>query len=412
MHDTPDVLIIGAGIAGCSTAAHLLRQQSSLDVMLLDRGHVGSGSTSRSMAAFRHQWSIPAHIAFSRYGAREYEGFTDRGRPVEFRHNGYLFLYESDDEWRHAIRRVALQRALGVEEVRVMEPDALAGDIPGGDMISTSGLSGAVFGPRDGFLDPLAVTQAYLDEARDAGVRYRPMTRVRSIEADGGRVLAVETGGGERIPAGRVINCSGPWSDEIARLAGLSLPVRPTKRYLYQTHPIRNHNVSDWPLLIGRDAAHFRPAEGNTLILAWEARPAPLDTAPPGDGLWEDQDRVEPGYGIGPEDYGIEILLRLAERVPLLAEEVALAHVTCGWYTITPDHKAILSSDPRLEGLYHATGFSGHGIMHGAATGLCLAELVLGQAPTLVSSEELELHFGLKPLLDGRIREPVEEMVL
>jgi sarcosine oxidase subunit beta len=412
MHDTPDVLIIGAGIAGCSTAAHLLRQQPSLDVTLLDRGHIGSGSTSRSMAAFRHQWSIPAHIAFSRYAAREYEAFADRGRPVGFRHNGYLFLYESEDEWRDAVRRVELQRRLGVEEVRVLEPGALAGAIPGSDLISTNGLAGAVFGPKDGFLDPLAVTQAYLDEARAAGVRYRPKTRVRSIETDGERVLAVGTESGERIPAGRVLNCSGPWSGEIAQLAGLSLPVRPAKRYLYQTHPIRNHDVSGWPLVIGRDAAHFRPAEGNTLILAWETRPAPLDSIPPGDGLWEDQDQVDPGYGIGPEDYGIEILLRLAERVPMLAEEAALAHVTCGWYTITPDHKAILSGDPRLEGLYHATGFSGHGIMHGAATGLALAELVLGHSPSLVPAGEFELHFGLKPLLEGRIREPVEEMVL
>lgn len=412
MHDTPDVLIIGAGIAGCSAAAHLLRRQPSLVVMLLDRGHVGSGSTSRSMAAFRHQWSIPAHIAFSRYAAREYEAFADQGRPVGFRHNGYLFLYESETEWRAAVRRVELQRGLGVEDVRIMDPDALAGGIPGGDLISVDGLAGAVFGPKDGFLDPLAVTQAYLDEARTAGVRYRPGTRVSSIEAAGGRVQAVETESGDRIPAGRVLNCAGPWSGEIARLAGVSLPVRSAKRYLYQTHPIRNHDISDWPLVIGQDAAHFRPAEGNTLILAWETRPAPLDSIPAGDGLWEDQDQIDPGYGIGPEDYGIEILLRLAERVPMLAEEAALAHVTCGWYTITPDHKAILSSDPRLEGFYHATGFSGHGIMHGAATGLCMAELLLGQSPSLVPTGEFESHFGLEPLLEGRVREPVEEMVL
>jgi glycine/D-amino acid oxidase-like deaminating enzyme len=157
--------------------------------------------------------------------------------------------------------------------------------------------------------------------------------------------------------------------------------------------------------------AHLRPAEGNTLMMAWERRPRPRDAAPP-EALWEEQDTIDPGFGTGPSGYGTAVLGELAALVPVLAEAVALARVTCGWYAVTPDHKAILGEDPRLRGLYHAAGFSGHGIMHAAATGLTLAESILDRTPTLAAPDALAAHFGLAPLLEGRLREPVEDMVL
>jgi glycine/D-amino acid oxidase-like deaminating enzyme len=98
--------------------------------------------------------------------------------------------------------------------------------------------------------------------------------------------------------------------------------------------------------------------------------------------------------------------------VPLCEEGVGIAHVTCGWYEVTPDHKAILGEDPRLPGLFHASGFSGHGIMHAPSSGRTTAELVLGRETSIVPRSEVERHFGLQPLLEGRAREPVEEMVL
>ena len=121
-----DVAIVGAGVSGCSIAAHLLRADPSLRVVVLDRAHVGAGSTSRSTAAFRHQWSIAAHVAFSRYASAAYDDMTDRGVPVSFRRNGYLFLYDRDDAFAEAGRRVAAQRDLGVEHVAVLAPGAIA----------------------------------------------------------------------------------------------------------------------------------------------------------------------------------------------------------------------------------------------------------------------------------------------
>ena len=81
--ETADVVVIGAGVTGCSIASHLHRLNPALTVVLLDRHHVGAGSSSRSTAAFRHQWSVPAHVAFSRYASEEYDRLTAKGFPIQ-----------------------------------------------------------------------------------------------------------------------------------------------------------------------------------------------------------------------------------------------------------------------------------------------------------------------------------------
>ena len=100
---TADIVVIGAGATGCAVAAHLLRLDPKLQVVLLDRAHVGTGSTSRSTAAFRHQWSVPAHVSFSRYSAAEYDRQAEEGFPVQFRRqpvNCGFYLLPGDKDMR------------------------------------------------------------------------------------------------------------------------------------------------------------------------------------------------------------------------------------------------------------------------------------------------------------------------
>lgn len=410
--DSADVVIIGAGVVGCAVAAHLKQLDPTVSVALLDRHHVGAGSTSRSTAAFRHQWSVPAHIAFSRYSSTEYDRLIQTGYPLGFHRNGYLFLFTDPAKLAQASLRVDRQRNLGVQGVEVLDRKDLASRVSCGPLLDLSRVVGATWGPTDGFLDPLAVAQAYLDEARNAGVSYLPQSPVTEILKKPSTTTGVRIGSDRKIFTPRVINCAGIWSDSIARLAGLSLPIQPAKRFLYHSHPVRDLDISNWPMTIDPAGAHLRPSEGNTLMLAWEHLPRSLPECPPENELWEMQDVIDEGFGTGPDSYGIGVLTALSELLPVLAEKVSLARVTCGWYTVTPDHKAILGEDPRLGGLYHATGFSGHGIMHAAATGRVLSELILGRRLSLVPEEELEAQFGLPPLLEGGTRKPVEDMHL
>jgi glycine/D-amino acid oxidase-like deaminating enzyme len=406
---TKDVVIIGAGIAGVSIAEHLLRFEPGLSVLLVDLHHIGAGSTSRSLAAFRHQWSVPAHVAFSKYSSQEYERLGDLGYGIAFRRNGYLFLYTQEDRWRHAGERARRQRELGVEVEALRVNDLAGAGIPCLSEIADPDLVGATWGPRDGFLDPLAVAQAYLDEARGQGLDYRPGWAPGGLEQDHGRVIGISFGA-IRVATPCVVLAAGIWSTPIAKAWGLPLPLRPAKRYIYHSRPLRDLDVSGWPLVIGDRGQHCRPSEGNTLMVSWEHLPEALPECPEADPLWDLQDAVQPGFGA--TEYGTLVLAELARHVPVLAEAVSLWKTTSGWYANTSDGKAILGPDPRLPGLHLATGFSGHGIMHGGATGRVIAESLLERAPTLISAEDLAGQFGIEPLRQGRGRDPIEEMGL
>ena len=119
------------------------------------------------------------------------------------------------------------------------------------------------------------------------------------------------------------------------------------------------------------------------------------------------QDEVAPGCGRGIDEYGIEVLAELARFMPWLEDEGSVRHVAGGYYEVTPDDKAILSEDPRLRGLFHASGFSGHGIMHAPAAGRAVADLVLSLPPTFPME-----GFALAPLLEDRPRPDPERMVI
>jgi FAD-dependent oxidoreductase domain-containing protein 1 len=372
----------------------------------VDRHHVGAGSTSRSLAAFRHQWSVPAHIAFSKYSSADYERLIGLGYPLEFRRNGYLFLYTDAFRWQRAVERARRQQGMGVEVETLTTLDPLR--IPAAGAIEDASLVGATWGPRDGFLDPLAVAQAYLDEARRAGLEYRPGWIPGALHGES-RVTGVSFGP-ERVTTSRVVLAAGIWSASILETWGLSLPLIAAKRYIYHSRPLRDLDVSRWPLVIGDRGQHCRPAEGNTLMLSWEHRPEALAVLPDAPSLWDTQDAIDPGFGAS--EYGLDVLAELARHLPLLAETVSIRNATSGWYANTPDDKAILGPDPRRSGLFLATGFSGHGIMHGGATGRVLADLLLERASTLICGDALDREFGLEPLLEGHVREPVEEMSL
>jgi glycine/D-amino acid oxidase-like deaminating enzyme len=214
--------------------------------------------------------------------------------------------------------------------------------------------------------------------------------------------------------AGRaVVLAAGWWSNHVASLAGCPIPVTAVKRYLYVTPQFRGRRVEHFPLVVWNLGAYARP-EANGLMMGWDERPKrPPGTdrfpSPPQDAgdLEEHQDDVEPGYGRGIDDYGMEVLAELAQAMPWLADEGGVQHVACGYYEVTPDDRAIIGPDPRLEGLFHASGFSGHGIMHAPAAGRAVADLATGRTPAFPMEP-----FALAPLLRNEPRAEPERMVI
>jgi len=411
--DEVDVAVVGAGIIGASIAWHLA-SRTGLKVALLDRETVGSGSTSRSAAAFRQQFSAVQHVRMSRYSAEEYRRFPEVfGVDPVFVQNGYLFLYTRQDDLDAAARRVDLQHAEGVADAAVLTPEDVD-DLPGlGGVFRVDHLAGATWCPSDGFLRPLEIAMAYADGARREGASVHANAVVTGIEVTNGRVTSLEVNGVRRIACGAVVVAAGWWSTFVTGLAGCPIPVTAVKRYLYITPQFKTRHVEHFPLIVGDVGPYMRP-ESNGLMMGWDERPgkpAGADRYPGVEqderDLWEVQDAVEPGFGRGIDDYGIEVLSALSEFVPFLADEGGIEYVTCGYYEITPDDKAILGEDPRVQGLWHASGFSGHGIMHAPAAGRAMSDLLAGRKPPFDMS-----GFALDPLLENRMRPDPERMVI
>ncbi len=410
-----DVVVIGAGAVGAATAWYLA-EEKGLSVAVLEARAVAAGSTSRSAAAFRQQFGSHAHVQMSLFSRRVYERFPERvgGTPV-FLQQGYLFLYSDPQAMVEARARVAWQNSVGVTDAVALRPSEIDA-LPGlAGIYRTDELAGATWCPTDGFLRPTEIAAGFIESARRRGVSLHVGARVVGFESSRGRVTGVRVAGRRTglIETRAVVVAAGWWSNPVASLAGCPIPVTAVKRYLYVTPQLSPRRVEHFPLVVKDLGAYARP-ESNGLMMGWDKSPTGppgLDRFPPPsqdtEALEDAQDRVEPGFGRGIDEYGIDVLSELATVMPWLEDEGGVEHVACGYYEVTPDDTAILSEDPRLAGLFHASGFSGHGIMHAPAAGRATADLVLGRSPTFPME-----GFALAPLLENKSRAGRETMVI
>jgi len=195
MRSRAAVVIIGGGVIGASVAYHLAERGLS-DVLVIERGALGSGSTGRSAGGVRQQFSTEANCRLSILSVEKLLRFQDQtGWDPGFHQVGYLFLLTQREHWDLFQRTVDLQRRLGIP-VGLLTPgeaQALAPPIVVDDVL------GATFCPTDGHADPTQVCLGYASAARARGVEVASGVTVTSVEAAGGRVAAVDTDQGRVI---------------------------------------------------------------------------------------------------------------------------------------------------------------------------------------------------------------------
>jgi sarcosine oxidase subunit beta len=357
------VVLIGAGVMGASVAYHLALRGCA-DVLVLEKEEAEvSGSTARSAAGVRHQFSSLVNILLSRYSIAKLKSFDEEvGGHAQLRQVGYLFLVSDEPTWAEYRGNVALQREHGVR-VELLTPDEAARFVP---RMRTDDLVGATFGPDDGYCDPYGVAIGYLRAAQRLGARIQRATAATGFVVEGDAIRAVQTAQGP-ISCEYVVNCAGPWAGELAATAGLHVPVRPYRRSVYMTTPFPRI-PEPIPLTIDVASGFYMRKEGTSILMGKSNLDEPSSYNTTVD--WEWLNTVL--------DAGLS-------RFPIL-EEAGLAESQCwaGLYEVTPDHNPILGRHPALAGYLDASGFSGHGIMHSPATGLLIAEEILdGRAHTI-----------------------------
>lgn len=372
-----DIIIIGAGVIGCSLACHLCKLGCT-EVLLLEReAFAGTGSTSKANGGIRAQFSAAMNIEMSLLSMRlldemDAEMLSETG----YKKAGYLFLTTDESRWQVLKQNVAFQKAHGVA-VELLSREQTAAKIP---FAKTDDLIGGSFGQRDGFIDPNGLVNAYLTRALAMGAHYLPNMQVTDLIREDGRVTGVKTTADD-FRAEKVVNCAGPWAKEIARIAGVDLPVEPVRRQIVVTGPT-DKVPRVIPMIVDTDTGLVARREGDGVSLVYSN-----PDEPPGQRWIFDPDFVE------------VVAPKMLHRFPILEDAgIDFRKSWAGCYEVSPDHHAIIG-ESGVPGFYLCNGFSGHGVMHAPAAGLLLAEmLVNGRAETLDISP-----LSLRRFAEGRL---------
>jgi sarcosine oxidase subunit beta len=353
-----DVVVVGGGATGTSIAFHLA--EAGVDVCLLEREALSSGSTSRAAGGVRAQFSDPLNVEIGLRGIDAFSRFSERpGGEIDFHQVGYLFLLDTPGDVETFEQSVALQNELGAPS-RLVTPGEAAKLSP---LAGLAGVLAATFCPLDGHASPEAVAQGYAAGARRHGATVLTGVAATRIDTKDGTVRGVETTRGT-IESGTVICAAGVWSPAIARTAGVELPVEPVFREVVTTAPFADLPKSI-PLTVDFSTGFYFHREGPGLLLGMADRDQPAGFDQPTDPAW------------------LERVTEVAARRAPAVLDMGIAHGWKGYYEVTPDHNGLVGEVSGPSRFLYATGFSGHGFMQAPAVGEIVRDLVLGREPFL-----------------------------
>jgi sarcosine oxidase subunit beta len=350
---TAEIIVIGGGVMGASTAYHLAARGQKNILLLEKEEFFGQGATGRCAGGVRYQFSTEINVRLSLESLPMLERFKDEiGQEINFQKCGYLFVLTKFEDVEYFRRNVELQRKLGVQtewlsgdETRQRVPlmrfeDALAG----------------TFNPKDGLVDPNSVVMGYVGAAQRMGVEALNNVEVTGLKVEGGKVEGVETNKGF-VATRAVVNAAGPWAGIIGKMAGVHIPITPLRRQMLTTTPLPEL-PPDFPFVIDFAQSLYFHREGDGLLTGM-SNPNEM-----------------PGFDQNVnEDFELVNLDAATARMPML-EKAGLVSHWAGLYEVTPDAHPIFGSTP-VEGLYLVGGFSGHGFMHGPISGKLIAEYIL-----------------------------------
>jgi sarcosine oxidase subunit beta len=351
-----EVVVVGGGITGSSVAFHLA--EAGVDVCLLERSELASGSTSRAAGGIRAQFSDPLNIQIGLRSLEAFARFGERpGAEIDLEQVGYLFLLDRPEDVPVFEAGVELQNDLGLPS-RLVSPEEAATLSP---LAGLEGVLAATFCPLDGTASPEAVVQGYAAGARRHGATVATGCELTGIEVDDGEIRSVETNQGT-VETSTVVCAAGVWSPELASLVGVDLPVEPVFREVGYTSPTAL--PERFPLTVDFSSGLYFHREGPGLLFGMA-----------------DPEQV-PGFDAPrPERPWLEKVVDVAERrLPGLLE-LGIAGGWRGYYDMSPDANALVGESAEVSRFLYATGFSGHGFLQGPAIGEIVRDLVLGREP-------------------------------
>jgi glycine/D-amino acid oxidase-like deaminating enzyme len=366
---TADVVVVGAGIVGAACAEALTA--AGVKVVVVDRGAVASGTTASGegnvLVSDKEpgpdlELAIASRAEWSAVLARLPERVAD----VEWESKGGVVVATTDPGPLKAF--AAKQQAAGVD-ARVITPAEVFELEP----LLTRAVTIGVHYPDDAQLQPVLAATALLTAVRDRGGSVRSGVEVRSVLRASGRVVGVETSDGE-IACRAVLNACGPWAGAFSAAAGAPIQVLPRRGMILVTAPLPDcvrHKVYDADY-VGAVGSGDADLQTSTVVESTRAGTVLIGSS---------RERI--GFD---DSVRVKVLRELARKAvglfPFLGD-VPVMRTYGGFRPYAPDHLPIIGPDPRLDGLWHATGHEGAGIGLAASTGRLITELLLGLTPHL-----------------------------
>ena len=362
------VVIIGGGIVGCSVAYHL-GKRGCTDVLLLERRRLTCGTTWHAAGLLGQLRATHNLTRLAQYTTGLYAGLErETGQATGFRQCGSIAVAASAARLEELERGAAMARSFGLE-AHILSPAAAQERWP---LLSTAGLFGAVFLPKDGQTNPVDTTAALARAARAAGVRILENLAATGIRTARGRVTGVVTAEGE-VSADAVVNCAGMWAREVGGWAEVAVPLHAAEHFYIVTQPIAGLS-SGLPVLRDADACSYFKEDTGKLLVGWfepRAKPWGERGIPEGfafEQLPADLAHIEPQFAAA------------MHRVPAL-ESSGVQVFFNGPESFTPDDRYLLGETPELRGLYVAAGFNSIGIQSAGGAGRVLADWIIDGHP-------------------------------
>jgi sarcosine dehydrogenase len=364
-----EIVVIGGGVIGCSTAYHLVRDHKA-DVVLLEQGKLTSGSTWHAAGLVGQLRSSASITRVLKYSVDLYKRLdAETGLATGWKMTGCLRLATNPDRWTEFRRLATTAKSFGME-MHLISPDEVKRMWP---LMETGDLVGASWLPTDGQASPSDITQSLAKGARMNGAKLFEDVRVTGFDMTDGRVVAVKTTQGT-IACEKVVNCAGQWARQVGALAGVDVPLQPVKHQYVITEKI-DGLAADAPTIRDPDRrTYFKEEVGGLVMGGYEQNPQPWTTGDVPDD-WQFQ-LFDDDW-----DHFEQHMSQAIARVPAL-ETAGVKQMINGPESFTPDGNFILGLAPECQNMFVGAGFNAFGIASGGGAGWVLAEwIVKGEAP-------------------------------
>jgi glycine/D-amino acid oxidase-like deaminating enzyme len=373
-----DIVVIGAGALGLSTALHCALLGRS--VVVVERDTAGSQASGRAAGLFKSVQADEARTALARRSIELAVGFGDwAGAELKVARSGSFLVARTDKHRDYLLAEATQSRGWGAD-VQQASPADLAGRVSyyrG----SGSGEELALWCPEDIYIEePISLVRAYAAACQRRGVEILESEAVVGIPLRGGRVAGVETDA-RSIDAGvAVVDAAGAWVRQVADLAGAGggVAIAPVRHQLLITEASAEVDPAEPITRVVDAAVYLRPARGGLMFGGFEAAPLPVDP--------RDQ---PPSFRTGDLPLDLSVLRDMASQVAdeaPLASAGPVAEHRGGLFTMSPDGRFVAGPVPDAPGLWVASGCNGSGFSSSPAIGEALAGWITGGGPAALAT--------------------------